>query len=490
MRGIYTPVTMIRRQIFQKVAELGFSGDFSKVDEIAYDIIKGEVASYRDSVFKERAIVAERIRLACGLSVRSASEHSPISKDFQKAIATERVFEAPLINVIPFACNACPETAYEVTNNCRGCLAHPCTSVCPVKAVKIVDGVSVIDKEKCVKCGRCAEHCPYDAIVKYDRPCAAACGVDAIESDHLGRATINQDKCVSCGQCLVNCPFAAIADKSQIFQLALALNEKTNIIAEIAPAFVGQFGPLATPSKVKAALLEVGFSAVYEVAIGADGVSIDEAHEFLERVPNELPFLATSCCPSWSVMAKAFIPEFAHCISDALTPMVETARQIKKEHPDSKVVFIGPCASKKLEAFRRSVRSDVDFVITFEELMGIFAAKEIDFSLDSENTMEDAATTGRGFAVAGGVADAVVSCIKHQYPDKEVLVDRAEGLANCKKMLTLAKHGKRNGYLLEGMACQGGCIGGAGTLQPLKKAAVQVKKFAEESPYKNALDKK
>lgn len=490
MRGIYTPVTKIRRQIFQKVAELGFSGDFSRVDELPYEIIKGEVASYRDSVFKERAIVAERIRLACGLSVRGAGENAPISKDFQKAISTERVFEAPLVNVIPFACNACPETAYEVTNNCRGCLAHPCTSVCPVKAVTLVNGKSVIDKTKCVKCGRCAEYCPYDAIVKYDRPCAAACGVDAIENDHLGRAVINQDKCVSCGQCLVSCPFAAIADKSQIFQLVLALKEKGNVIAEIAPAFVGQFGPLATPSKVKAALLEIGFSAVYEVAIGADGVSINEAHEFIEKVPNELPFLATSCCPSWSVMAKAFIPEFAHCISDALTPMVETARIIKKEHPKSTVAFIGPCASKKLEAFRRTVRSDVDFVITFEELMGIFAAKEIDFSLDSENTMEDAAATGRGFAVSGGVADAVVSCIKHQYPGREVLVDRAEGLANCKKMLTLAKLGKRNGYLLEGMACQGGCVGGAGTLQPPKKAAIQVKKFAEESPYKNALDKK
>lgn len=491
MRGIYTPVTKIRRQIFKKVAELGFSGDFSKVDEIPYEIIKGEVASYRESVFKERAIVAERIRLACGLSVRGADEHAPISKDFDKAVQSRRVFEAPLINVIPFACNACPETAYEVTNNCRACLAHPCTSVCPVKATSIVNGKSVIDKEKCVRCGRCAEFCPYDAIVKYDRPCAAACGVKAIESDHLGRALINQEKCVSCGQCLVNCPFAAIADKSQIFQLVLALKERGELIAEIAPAFVGQFGPLATPSKVKGALLAIGFSAVYEVAVGADAVSIHEAEEFMEKVPNELPFLATSCCPSWSVLAKSVLgEELSGCVSMSLTPMVATAREIKKERPHARVAFIGPCASKKLEAFRRSVQSDVDFVITFEELMGIFAAKEIDFSIDSENTMEDAAATGRGFAVSGGVADAVVSCIHHDHPEIEVQVDRAEGLANCKKMLTLAKAGKRNGYLLEGMACEGGCVGGAGTMQSPKKAAAQVKQFAEQSPFKNALDKK
>lgn len=490
MRGIYTPVTKIRRQIFQKVAELGFSGDFSKVNQIPYDIIKGEVASYRDSVFKERAIVAERIRLACGLNVRGADENAPISVDFEKAIQSKRVFEAPLVNVIPFACEACPVTSYDVTNNCRGCLAHPCESVCPVKAVSIVKGKSVIDKEKCVRCGRCAEFCPYNAIVKYDRPCAAACGVNAIESDHLGRAHINQDKCVSCGQCLVSCPFAAIADKSQIFQLILALKEKGDLVAEIAPAFVGQFGPLATPSKVKAALLAIGFSEVYEVALGADDVSVHEAEEFMEKVPNELPFLATSCCPSWSVLAKEVLGEgLSACVSMSLTPMVATARQIKKERPNSRVAFIGPCASKKLEAFRRSVQSDVDFVITFEELMGIFAAKEIDFSVDSENTMEDAAATGRGFAVSGGVADAVISCIHHDHPEKEILVDRAEGLANCKKLLLLAKAGKRNGYLIEGMACEGGCVGGAGTLQSPKKSAAQVKIFAEQSPFKNALDK-
>lgn len=493
MRGIYTPVTQIRRQVFKKVAELAFSydSDFSHIDELPYEIIKGEVASYRESVFKERAIVAERIRLASGLSVRAADEHAPLSRDFKQAISTSRVYEAPLINVIPFACNACDETSYLVTNNCRNCLAHPCTSACPVKAVSIVDGRSIIDKEKCVRCGRCAESCPYDAIIKYDRPCAHACGVNAIESDYLGRATINPDKCVSCGQCLVACPFAAIADKSQIFQLILALKEKdSDIIAEIAPAFVGQFGPLATPSKIKAALLEIGFKDVYEVALGADVGAIEEADHFIEKVPNELPFLATSCCPSWSVMAKNFFPELSACVSDSLTPMVATARIIKKEHPNSKIVFIGPCASKKLEAYRKTVKSDVEFVITFEELMGIFAATDIDFTKECDATVDDAAATGRGYAIAGGVADAIVSCIKIKKPDLVVNVDRAEGLANCRKMLMLAKAGKRNGYLLEGMACEGGCIGGAGTLQPIKKAAVQVKKFVDESPYKNALDKK
>ena len=296
---------------------------------------------------------------------------------------------------------------------------------------------------------------------------------------------------MSCAQCLGSCPFAAIAYKSQMLQLILALKGDEEVIAEIAPAFVGQFGPLATPARVKAALLEIGFADVYEVASGADDVSVSEAEEFLERVPEELPFLATSCCPSWSVFAKSVLGEkLAGCVSMSLTPMVATARKIKEKHPNARICFIGPCASKKLEAFRRTVRSDVNYVITYEELMGIFAAKDIDFSQESELSKEDAASsTGRNYAVSGGVAAAVVSCIKRTHPDREVLVDRAEGLANCKKMLMLAKAGKRNGYLLEGMACMGGCVGGAGTIQAPVKSAALVKKFAEESPYENRYDK-
>ena len=92
-------------------------------------------------------------------------------------------------------------------------------------AISIVKGKSIIDQEKCINCGKCKSVCPYDAIAKKERPCARACGVNAIESDELGRAKINNEKCVSCGMCMVNCPFGAISDKSQIFQLAHALKE-------------------------------------------------------------------------------------------------------------------------------------------------------------------------------------------------------------------------------------------------------------------------
>ncbi|HAN44249.1 MAG TPA: iron hydrogenase [Ruminococcaceae bacterium] len=490
MRGIYTPVTKIRRQVFAEVAKLAYDGENIDIENIPYKIIPGEIPTYRDSVFKERAIVGERVRLAMGLNLRRVDEHAPLSKGIEDADIPEKYYEPPLINVISFACNACPETAFFVTDNCRKCLAHPCVNVCPVQAVSIIDGKSHIDKDKCLKCGRCKDACPYSAIVKYERPCAASCGVDAIESDHLGRAKINYDKCVSCGQCLVSCPFSAIADKSQIWQLIRAIKAGYEVVAEIAPSFVGQFGPYGTPDRIKKALKMLGFAEVYEVAIGADIGAVEEAHHFAKHIATgEQPFLATSCCPSWSVMAKTKFPTIAPYISNALTPMVATARIIKQKHPDSKVVFIGPCASKKLEASRRTVKSDVDFVITFEELMGMFVAKEIEFSdIESDEPLADATATGRGYAVSGGVAGAITDMIGKLYPELDVNVDRAEGLKNCQKMLALAKAGKRNGYLLEGMACPGGCVAGAGTILPIQKAQQAVAEFKQRSQAQSALD--
>ena len=240
------------------------------------------------------------------------------------------------------------------------------------------NGKSVIDQEKCIKCGKCREICPYDAICHKERPCKAACGIGAITSDHVGRAVIDNEKCVSCGQCMVSCPFGAIADKSQIFQLIRAMQSGRTIIAQVAPAFAGQFGPKVTPEMFKTALKELGFADVYETALGADMGCMAEAEHYVKEVATgKQQFALTSCCPSWSVMAKNLFPETIDKISNELTPMVATARLIKQEHPDASVVFIGPCASKKPEADRRTVRSDVDFVITFEELTGMFEAKGI-----------------------------------------------------------------------------------------------------------------
>ena len=324
-----------------------------------------------------------------------------------------------------------------------------------------------------------------------ERPCAAACGMNAIHSDDLGRAQIDQDKCVSCGMCLVNCPFGAIVDKGQIFQLIQSIRQGDRVYAIMAPAFVSQF-PGLTVGKLKAAMRQLGFADTFEVAVGADLCTIEEAKDFMREVPEHQPFMATSCCPSWSVMAKKLFPEMADYISMALTPMVLTARLVKKHHgKDCKVVFVGPCAAKKLEASRRTIRSDVDFVLTFEELMGMFEAREVDFDsleVDPADDFNKASADGRGFAVGGGVAQAVVNAIKKMDPDREVKVASAQGLAECKKLLMMAKAGKYNGYLLEGMGCPGGCMGGAGTLTDPVKAAAALAKYKKEAPIETSVE--
>lgn len=494
MRGIHSVVDDIRRNVFTEVARLAYEGgDYARVDLIPYKIVPGEESKHRNSVFLARAIVQERLRLACGLPLQPVDVRAPASAGIEEAAAADdKFFEEPLINVISFACNACPPKQVRVTDSCQGCMSHPCQVVCPKDAIYLdKDRHSHIDQDKCIKCGKCVNQCPYHAITKIERPCAAACGMDAIESDERGRAKINYDKCVSCGMCLVNCPFAAIADKSQIFQIINAMQRKHEVIACVAPAFVSQFGKDATPAKLKAAMRKCGFADVVEVAIGADLCTIEEAHDFLENVPANQPFMGTSCCPAWSVMAKKLFPDFKDYISMALTPMVITARLVKKEHPNARICFIGPCAAKKLEANRKAVRSDVDYVLTFEELQGFFDAKEIDFSQIEENPEDDftiGTGAGRGFAVGGGVAAAVVEAVKHIDPQLEVQIDYGDGLKECRKMLMLAKAGKRNGYLLEGMACPGGCIAGAGTITPVKDAGLAVQKYKDAAGVQSAMD--
>lgn len=492
MRGVYNSVTDIRRKVFTAIAQMAYSDDTDyarRIEEIPYEILPGTKAKYRTSIFLERAIIGERLRLGMGLPLREMGEYGAISDGIKESTIARKYYDAPLVNIIKFACNACPEKKVLVTNACQGCLSHQCSEVCPKKAISIVNGRSFINEDLCIKCGRCMDACPYKAITKIERPCAASCGMNAIGSDEEGKAVINYDKCVSCGQCLVNCPFGAIVDKGQIFQTIYAMKEGYEVIAAVAPAFVGQFGPKVTPEKLKTALLELGFADVVEVAIGADLCTIEEAEDFLDKVPEKQPFMATSCCPAWSVMAKKEFPQFASYISMALTPMVLTARLIKKEKPNCKVVFIGPCAAKKLEASRRTIRSDVDFVLTFEEVMGMFEAKAIQLEqmVESEKLTEGS-NTGREFAVSGGVAKAVKSLINKNHPGLEVKVQAAEGLKNCRTMLMMAKAGRLNGYLLEGMACPGGCVAGAGTLQPITKSTALVKKYANENSRKLADD--
>ena len=490
MRGIPSLITDIRKKVFTEVARMAYEGgDYTRAEELPYKIVPGDRPLHRESVFLERAIAGERVRLAMGLSLRPADGRHLVTEGMDHAAIAEQYYEPPLINTISYACHACPTNQYKVTKYCQNCLARSCEKVCPRGAIEFENGKSHIDQSKCIKCGKCAKACPYNAIIHLERPCAAACGMDAIGSDDQGRAVINQDKCVSCGQCLVSCPFGAIVDKGQIFQVIRSILQGDKVIAIVAPAFIGQFGKHSTPGKFVTAMKQLGFARVVEVAVGADLCTIAEAKDFLEKVPAEQNYMATSCCPAWHSMIEKLYPSEMSKISMTLTPMVFTARLMKKEYPGCKVVFVGPCAAKKLEAIRADIRSDVDFVMTFEELNGMFEAKEINFEeLEEANVLNEGSAFGRGFAVSGGVAGAVTKLIQQQDPNAEVKTARAEGLRDCRKLMAMAKAGKYNGYLLEGMGCPGGCVAGAGTLLPVELAATVVGRYQKEAQTESPME--
>ena len=151
MRGIYTPVTDIRRKVFTEVARMAYEvnelSDYEQLmRELPFKIIPGEEKSLRSSIFLERAIISERVRLAMGMSLRPLDESVPASEGLEHSVIADKYYEPPLINVIKFACNACPEKVIKVTAMCQGCLAHPCQEVCPKHAISFRNGKSHIDQ--------------------------------------------------------------------------------------------------------------------------------------------------------------------------------------------------------------------------------------------------------------------------------------------------------------------------------------------------------
>ncbi|MFP5528681.1 4Fe-4S dicluster domain-containing protein [Peptococcus simiae] len=487
MKQVYSDVIAMRRDAFREIARLAYEdGDLHELRRAIFNMLPGEIPVYGTDIFRERAIAGERLRLALGLSVRDAGNLKPLDEDIDLADVSHRVYEAPLVNVIPFACQACPTKTVKVTENCRHCIGHPCKNVCPKKAIDwtSTDG-AVINDTLCIRCGRCVEYCPYNAIIKYDRPCAMNCGVKAIGSDEFGRAKIDYHKCVSCGRCITECPFGAISDKSQIYQLIRSIKAGDHHVAIVAPSFIGQFGPKVGPEQVFEAIYQLGFTEVVEVGLGADLTTLQEAEEFVHLVPEKRPFMGTSCCNSWSLMIQKMFPDMAPYVSDTATPMIETAYYIKHGNPKAKVTFIGPCISKKLEALRHYVKDYVDFVITYEELGGMLSAKDLSTEkmaeLQPREKIQQASKTARGYASGGGVAHAVAELIKEKWPEVEVNYEGAEGLANCVKLMKLAKAGKKDGMLLEGMACEGGCLGGPGTLSSITVTRRALQNFQNES---------
>ncbi|MBR2870869.1 MAG: 4Fe-4S dicluster domain-containing protein [Clostridia bacterium] len=471
MRKFDTKVQHLKYKVLREVAKEAFAGTLTEnLLDIPKTIVPGNTPTMRCCVYKERAILSERVKLAMG-----GNKNNP-----------------NVIEVIDIACDECPVGGYEVTSACRGCLAHRCEDVCKFGAITFDQNhVAHIDKSKCKECGACAKVCPYSAIYNYKRPCQTACKIKAISMGEEKQALIDNSKCISCGACVYQCPFGAINDKSFILDVIdIIKNSKNNteykVYAIVAPAISSQF-KYAKLGQVISGLKEFGFDTVMEAALGADMVAQSESEELAEK-----GFLTSSCCPAFVSFVQKTFPELVPFISSNLSPMATIAKHIKQTNQNAKVVFIGPCTAKKAEVQKEQVRPYVDAVITFEELQALFDSREIEITNLPESSLDNASYFGRIFARCGGLSSAVEQSLKEQGKDFDVKAVTCDGIEACKTALLKKSKNILDANFIEGMACLGGCVGGAGCLTHTERNKLDVENFgllSQEKTISSAVSK-
>lgn len=467
MRKFDTKVQHLKYKVLREVACLAWKDELlENVLNIPKTIVPGNTPTMRCCVYKERAILGERVKLAMG-----GDKINP-----------------NVIEVIDIACDECPVGGYEVTNACRGCLAHRCEDVCRFGALTFDENhVAHIDKSKCKECGACAKVCPFSAIVGRKRPCQNACKIKAIEMDENKAAKIDNDKCIACGACVYQCPFGAITDKSYILDVIRLVKESketgTKLYAVVAPSISSQF-TYAKLGQVISGLKELGFHTVIEAALGADMVAQAESKELAEK-----KFLTSSCCPAFVRYIETAFPEIKQYVSHNLSPMATISKYIKDTTENAKIVFIGPCTAKKAEIQNEAVKPYVDAAMTFEELQALFDSKDIDITTLKEDVLDNASYFGRIFARCGGLADAVAEGLKeHGIDDFELKAISCDGIEECRTALLKKKRNLLDANFIEGMACTGGCIGGAGCLTHGEKNKAEVDKYGREALEKTIKD--
>ena len=221
-----TYVQKLKYKVLCEVAKHAYAGTLQDCYlDIPKVISPGPKSALRCCIYKERAIVAERVKIAMGGDKQNSN----------------------VIEVIGIACDECPVSGYRVGPDCRGCIAHRCSSACPRDAISFDENHHAhIDPDKCVNCGKCASVCPYSAIQNHVRPCERACKIKAIQAGENHVAHIDDSKCIACGACVYQCPFGAIQDKSFLLDAIRLIresenNQKYKVYAVVAPSISSQF---------------------------------------------------------------------------------------------------------------------------------------------------------------------------------------------------------------------------------------------------------
>lgn len=367
------------------------------------------------------------------------------------------------------------------------------------------------NSSKCILCGKCV------------RVCSEIQQVSAIDFTGRGRQTViapafhigmNLSSCVNCGQCTLVCPTGALSEHFYLDEIIKAIGDhQKQTVIQYAPsasaAVAEEFGIKPGQNAawlLNAALRQIGFRYVFDTSFAADMTIMEEAAELVRRFEEGGPFpLFTSCSPAWVKFVEEFYPEFIPNLSTCKSPqgmfgsIIRTCFAKKIGVPPGKIFSVSamPCTAKKFEATRtelgHSDDPDIDVVITFRELFRMFRLYGIDFnSLQPEppdSPFGTRSSSGKIFAVAGGVAEAVLRTahkmltghdlkvlkidslrgldgikeVQLDFGGREISVAAANGLGNARKLLDQIKNGEKPDLkFVEVMACPGGCVGGGG----------------------------
>lgn len=474
----------LRREILARIASLSLTDRLTEgIERVPYDMTAPGWETVRCCVHKDRAIIRLRIAARLGFDVGANDDvDRPLADYAREAMA--RTDPPPTgLFLLQEACNDCVASPYVVTDSCQGCLARPCSSNCPKKAIQIIGGRARLDASLCVGCGICAQACPYKAIIKVPVPCEEACPVGAISKAADGSRIIDKEACIDCGRCVRECPFGAVMEPSRLLEAISGVQSGRPVVALVAPATLAQFP--GSPEQFSSALVSIGFSSVVEVAMGAEATSQAEALELEEHMALGKGPLATSCCPAWTKAARTALAPICGLVSSTPSPMVFTAMAVRKAQGQAILVFISPCLAKRREAEETQA---VDLTLSTEELGAWFVASGTEIpSLparpfdgpDGRPAARPANTTARGFGVSGGVA-ASVSARFTASGKAAPRILAVNGLDKVRvKELGRWATVPPQADLVEVMACEGGCVAGPCAIANPRAAVIAAGKYAQ-----------
>lgn len=464
---------ILRRELLTRIIKLLKEDTLiENIDRIPLLMRPRGSGTSRCCIYKDRAMLKYRTMGVLGFGIdEEQDEMTTLAQYTDMAFRREEISANPL-SVMTEACSACVKVNYVVTNMCRGCVARPCEVNCNKNAIHFVSGQAHIDHQRCVNCGLCQKNCPFHAIIYIPVPCEESCPVGAISKDADGKEHIDPERCIYCGRCISACPFGAVVEKSHMIEIFKAFRSPRPVVALVAPAVAGQFK--TSLSNIMGAVRDLGFDHVIEVAKGADVTTANEAAEFQEKMQQGQPFMTTSCCPSYYLLAQRHIPEITPYVSHTRSPMYYAAELARAQYPDAVIVFVGPCLAKRKEAWHDP---NVDLMLSFEELGTMFVAMGVDAFKESTTELDPTINpTSRGYAATEGVMTAVASALPSGTDIKPIVINGIDK-TTIRELRGYAKNCPGN--MVEVMACEGGCVNGCNVIANPKVATRQIKELSK-----------